>query len=227
MKKLFTALLLVTAMPANADYGVRDERNEECKLAFEAIPEEVGSLNKLKDLVKRCNAYDLYYLNLCDADKSYCKGNQEAILAKWKRIAALENNQNQTQTDSRRAQLLAGTAQIQSFQDAGLVYQSDNLDSIILSPLLKPDNKIYGNKVYALFLEAQEEKGLIRGKIIANDLPYYVYLRTKEKTIIFHRDRLRIGATISVIGRYVSNATYKTILGAERQAPVLDAMFIE
>lgn len=190
------------------------EQKKQCRLDFEAISEEVGSLSKLEDLGKRCSDYNIYYRN-------------EAVVAKWERIAALENNQRQTQIDSRRSQLLAGSIKIQSLQDAELVYQSGNLDSIILSPLLKPNNKIYGNKVYSLFLDVQEEKNLIRGKIIANDHPYYVYLRTNAKTTIYFPDRLRIGANINVIGRYVSNATYTTLVGAKKMAPVLEVLFIE
>lgn len=206
------------------------EQEIQCRLDFEAIPEEVGSLSKLEDLGKRCKKYDpnsnwsLFFR--CD-DLGECGENGKAAVAKLNRIVALENNQRQTQIDSRRSQLLAGTIKIQSLQDAELVYQSDNLDSIILSPLLKPNNKIYGNKVYSLFLDVQEEKNLIRGKIIANDRPYYVYLRTNAKTTIYFPDRLRIGANISVIGRYVSNATYTTLVGAKKLAPVLDVMFIE
>ena len=111
-----------------------------------------------------------------------------------------------------------------------MVYKPDDLGSIIVSPMLTPDNKFYGSHAARLFLviDAQEGNNLLRGKIEGQSgTPYYVYLRTNAQTITFHPEKLRIGAVIGTIGRYVKNTSYKTVLGAEKLAPVIDVMFIE
>lgn len=193
----------------------KKEQEKQCRLDFEAIPEEVGSASKLERLGKRCE--NSYYYSI----------NYDLVKAKWQRIETLEKSQTQTQSDSRRSQLLAGTIKIQDFRDAALLHQPEALEPIIASPLLKPNSKIYANILYALTLDAQEENNLLRGKISADDGSFYVYLRTNAKTTVFHPDKLRIGASISVIGRYVSNVTYTTQAGAKKMAPVLDVLFIE
>lgn len=180
---------------------------EKCRIDFDALTEEGGSLSKLEVLATTRCKNDL---------------DDKEVRAKWEKILVL-----------RQKQLLAGAQKIQDFRDATLLHQPEVLESIMSSPLLMPNKKMYGNNSLAITIDAQEQNNLLRGKIIFGESSYgevnfkYVYLRTNAKTTVFHPDKLRIGASISVIGRYVSNATYTTLGGAEKMAPVLDVMFIE
>lgn len=197
---------------------------KQCHLDFDAIPEEGGSLAKLDELATHCTNYVSTILRYCNVyGGSGCREvNAKEVSEKWERILML-----------RQKQLLAGSQKIQDFRDATLLNQPEGLEPIMANPLLKPDIKIYGNRLYAMTLDAQEKNNLLRGKIIFGESSSgevnfkYVYLRTNEKTVIFNPGKLRVGVNISVIGRYVSNATYTTLAGAKKMAPVLDILFIE
>jgi hypothetical protein len=170
-------------------------QKEQCRSDFDAIPEESGSLSKLDELATRCTNYVstmLVYCNRFGGDG--CREvNAKEVSAKWERIFLL-----------RQKQLLAGTQQVKDFRDATLLHQPEVLEPIIASPLLTPDRKIYGNKLYLITIDAQEKDNLLRGKVSVDDGSFYVYLRTNAKSTIFHQDKLRIGAKINLIGRYVN-----------------------
>lgn len=205
---------------------------KQCRLDYMAIPETVGSMVKLDELISRCYKIqeDFSYFRDCFRNPENRNGrcNDELISMneKFMRIQAIEKKSQDVALEQRRSNLLAGKEKIQDFKDAWLVYKpDDHLGSIIVSPMLTPDNKIYGGQ--NLVLDAQEGKNLLRGKIEGEGLLYYIYLRTNAKTTIFHPEKLRIGAAIGIVGRYVNNMTYTTVAGAEKLAPVLDVMFIE
>lgn len=197
-----------------------DKVLQQARPELDAIPETVGSLDMLMELAKRYNIGPIVGMPHQWDCKPSCGELGKLFNEKRKRLEAIENN-------FKKANLQAGKVKIHSFQDAQLAYDSDRLESIMARPLLKADSKIYSNEDYLLRLDAQEKSNLLRAKISWEGEVFYVFIRTSKTTTIFNEGNMRIGAGISVMGRYVSNMDYTTVGGSRKMAPVLDAMFIE
>jgi hypothetical protein len=130
--------------------------------------------------------------------------------------------------ESRKRDLKAGRIKISSFGDAVLFYDpvQDLLD-LMERPLLSPDSGIYST---AVTLDGEEQRGVLRVKVslasIGRGDVRYAFLRTSKGTINFAPSAMRIGNDIAVVGRYVGNVKYKTVIGEERTAPMLEALYI-
>ena len=123
--------------------------------------------------------------------------------------------------------LLAGKLKIESYNDAKLVYKPLILESIALSPLLKADGKIYAPQFW-LTLEAEEGTNLLRAVAIdASGKKPYVFLRTAKNITTFNSENLRIGGVLFVLGRYIGNTKYTTIMGVTKSAPTLEVMYMD
>jgi hypothetical protein len=126
----------------------------------------------------------------------------------------------------RKQKLISGEIKIQNMDDALLLYSStETMFWVMESPLLNPDGKVY---VGLMNLDAQENSNSLRGQKDMGGLgTYYAFFRTNNKTTFFHKEKLRIGGALKVIGRYIGNKKYQTIGGEEKTAPVLEVLLIE
>ena len=102
-----------------------------------------------------------------------------------------------------------------------------SLFSLAGNPLLTPDSKDYKGDVR---IDAKENS-LIRVQselmgIQERRNPRYVYLKLTKKTINHAPNSMRIGATISVIGKYVKNINYSTVGGETKTAPVIECSYL-
>lgn len=136
----------------------------------------------------------------------------------------------QHEAEARQLKVKSGAIPVSSFDDAVLFYKPSELWSVMHSPLLKPDNAIYGAEV---ILDHEEGKRLLRVKTggAHNMLggwvgTAYANIRLTKKTVDYSKRGMRIGGVIKVIGRYVQNMKYKTISGEEKIMPVIEAMYI-
>ncbi len=160
---------------------------------------------------------------------------REAQIEEQQRLAA----KAQKQVEERARELKSGKVKISSFADAGLVYEpNQGLDDIMDSPRLVPDKGYYSGSI---IVDGQHSRNVLRGKRNASiyfgtpfgvtrpDLAYglaYIFLRISSKTINYTPGNLRIGATITVLGRYVGNMQYTTIGGEPKIAPLLEVAYI-
>lgn len=153
-------------------------------------------------------------------------------------------------------QLRTGTAKIVNIKDAWLAQENvADLMELMASPLLKPNNAIYGAR---LTLDAEERKSVLRAKwdmdstesVLESPLQdlsqdtyaqgamrisqirqkyggsvYYAQLNQSKKTVAFS-DNMRIGQSVWVIGRYVENKKFKRVNRTEGTMPVLDVLYI-
>jgi len=135
---------------------------------------------------------------------------------------------------------------------------NDKISDLMLlmaAPLIKPDNEIYGARIY---LDADEGAGRLRVKwdgdsmdsVFATPLEeisqdnfikgsmrisqlfaqygnsiFYAELKRTSKTTLF-LNNMRIGQSIWVVGRYKANKKYKLVNRTERTMPVLDVLYI-
>jgi hypothetical protein len=138
----------------------------------------------------------------------------------------------------RMAGLYKGEIKVASFDDALLLYFPETVDAaqtnnklewVMTSPLLRPNNQVYGGVVVI----DQEEGKLIRAKIGGYTSYYggrvdvaYAMLRFTKKTVNYSERDMRVGGKVKVIGRYVQNFKYKTIGGEGKTAPLIEVMYI-
>lgn len=181
---------------------------EQCVAGLDLIPTASGSTKGLKEWRARCE----------ETIKSFgdTKGSFQKYDAKLEEIIKV-----------RAELLLAGKLKIESYDDAKLAYKPLILESIALSPLLKADGKIYATRFW-LTLEAQEGENLLRAVALdALGGKPYVFLRTAKNITTFNSDNLRIGGVLFVLGRYIGNTKYTTIMGATKSAPTLEVMYMD
>lgn len=148
--------------------------------------------------------------------------------------AKQEKEIKKAEIEKRKNQLKTGHIKISNFNDVLLFYDSaQDLSEIMQKPLLKPNSKVYLGVVQ---LDNEEQKDLLRARA---DFPYrdylkginginirYAYLTTNDKTVNFAKSALRIGGKVAVLGRYINNAKYTTVIDEERTAPVLEVLYL-
>lgn len=126
--------------------------------------------------------------------------------------------QKRESDDKRKIALRSGAEKPASFRDYMLMHDYGAGDQFYGSPLLKPDNKVY------LFgtggLDREDGEGLI----VRNSGGDYIHVITNRSTPIY--GELRIKMAIVVIGRYVGNTQYTTVMGAVRTAPMIEAIAV-
>ncbi len=125
----------------------------------------------------------------------------------------------------RIADIAAGIASIQTAEEAAVIYHATNGDSLALQPMLKPDGKNY--VVHGLLdpsSDLQSDDLIIRAMILGPTIAYnYILIDANKVTV---PSQSRIGSPLTVVGTYVGNKPYKTVLGTQRLMPVFKALFI-
>lgn len=152
--------------------------------------------------------------------------------AKSQQLYAIQQQNREAELQEHIKKLKSGEEKISSVSDAVIVYSPQPLNPLIVAPLLKPDNQYYSGEV---IIDFQENENLLRAKIEnywdTRNMPKlyqiaYAFLRTDKKTINFNPESLRIGQHIKVVGRYINNIQYKTLLGETKVSPVLQVRYI-
>lgn len=141
-----------------------------------------------------------------------------------KRKSELEQ---QARMDRAKA-LKSGTAKVATMSDAVLLTEPVSLLPLMDNPLLTPDGKYYSGDV---LVEAQESS-LIRvqgvmlmGQFGDHATHSYAYLKLPKKPVNFSAEGMRIGGTITIVGKYVSNINYRTVRGEVKTAPVIECAY--
>ena len=132
---------------------------------------------------------------------------QEAQQQKLKREA----------TEKRKLVLRSGAEKPASFRDHMLMYDYGMGDQFFSSPMLKPDGKVY------LFgtgtLDGQDGSDLI-----FKGYNGYVVVKIGRNTPIY--GDIRINMLTVVIGRYVGNTQYTTVIGVVKTVPIIEAIAV-
>jgi hypothetical protein len=112
--------------------------------------------------------------------------------------------------------------------DAILLTSPVSLMPLMDNPLLTPDKKYYVGNV---LVEAQEDS-LIRvqgvmlmGRLGDHATHSYAYLKFPKNAMNFSTDGMRIGGTITIVGKYVKNINYRTVRGETKTAPVIECSY--
>jgi hypothetical protein len=198
------------------------ERGRLAFRAHEKCPEE----NRLLELLSR--TYRRGADQMGPDDPSFA-----AFLAEKDRRAKAAEATAQRVKDDRKRKLRSGALKVESFEDAKLLHDPvKNLGDIAISPLLSPDALVYAGTVT---LDIREKPNLIRAKtfFLAGNVVSgasvdfaYVWLRVTKKSANLVADSLRIGGNVGVVGRYTQNVEYRTVIGEQKTAPVLEVLYL-
>lgn len=154
-------------------------------------------------------------------------------LERRQKLASTAFTQNKQRDEEliqeRKRQIKSGKVTILNFEDAWLFHDTaKDISSIMRQPLLRPDSAIYWGLVT---IDGEEQKDVLRIRL---DLPgysgpdiRYSWLRTSNKTVNFAPSMMRISGQIAILGRYINNQKYNTVIGEQRTAPVIDVLFID
>jgi hypothetical protein len=156
-----------------------------------------------------------------------------AFLAEKDRRAKAAEATAQRLRDDRKRKLRSGALKVQSLEDAKLLHDPvKNLDDIAISPLLSPNALVYAGTVT---LDFQEKPNFIRvktffltGNVVSGaSMGFaYVWLRITKKSANLVADSMRIGGKVGVVGRYTQNVQYRTVIGDQKTAPVLEVLYL-
>jgi hypothetical protein len=126
--------------------------------------------------------------------------------------------QKKESDEKRKLALRSGSEKPGSFRDYMLMHDHEIGDQYYGSPLRVPDNKVY---LFGTGAFDREDSG---GLFIRNSGNEYIYVKTSRGTPIY--GDLRVNMAIVVIGKYVGNIQYTTVIGAIKTAPVIEAFAI-
>jgi hypothetical protein len=217
-------------------------------------PEE--QINALGNRAFNCNGrtederkWLMFAKQKIDAVRDVRRGMEgERRQAEEKKQQDLAKAEQDKRNDVERQLLKSGQKKVGSIEDAVILHEPKDVSGIMISPLLRPDN---GNYHGTILLEKEERKNVLLGRrqVSAQEQqsglvalragaftraqyetmyvkPLYVVLNLSDKTTVFAPERLRIGAEVTVVGKYAANQKYKTVAGEERTAPILELMYL-
>jgi hypothetical protein len=134
---------------------------------------------------------------------------------------AQQAGQTNAAIEDRKRLLKSGRVKISSIKDAALYHDpTQTLPAVIQSPLLSPDSAMYRG---CAVLDGKEQEEILRAKALRGVA--YVFLKTSTKTKNFSPSRMRIGETVCLVGRYVGNVKYRTVIGEPKIAPLINVLY--
>lgn len=120
--------------------------------------------------------------------------------------------------EKRKSALQSGYAKPNSFNDFMLMHDDYvGGDQYFANPLLKPNNRVYLFSIGGI--DRQDGNNLI-----IKSTTGYIFVRTNHSTPMF--GVLQVHSPTVVLGRYVDNTQYTTVLGEIRTAPVIEAIAV-
>ena len=145
---------------------------------------------------------------------------------RWKQASierAEQSKMQQSEAIARRGEeLRSGRIEIQGISDAALFYRAANGLSVMGNPKVQADNKYY---VIQGFLERIEDGGDALLAKFGDNYARIVHVSASKQQVGL-LDNLRAGRNFHVVGRYVNNVEYTTVIGASRVVPVFEAAYI-
>jgi len=143
-------------------------------------------------------------------------------------VAKAKEEREKVALEERKRKLKSGELKAANFSEAEIANSPvQGLIGIMASPLLVPDKGNYSGRA---IVDGLERANLIRGKmaygLVRSPELAYVFLRMSSKTVNYAPSKMRVGESVSVLGRYVDNVKYRTVSGDERTAPVIEVMYI-
>ncbi len=120
-----------------------------------------------------------------------------------------------------RAQLIReGSAKPESFKEAAVALDAQHRPDLAMRPMVQPDGS-------AVIMSGTLDR--IEGELficrMGND--YFAIRVDLDSGIGRQAAALRYGGPVNAVGRYIGNLTYTTVMGMERQMPVVQAFWIE
>lgn len=198
----------------------------------------VSAKDGCNEALKKYGSSELEYsIAACEygmrPDEDEFKNNKDRINKDKAKLNAASNRNDEIN------KMRSGTKQISTFEDAVAVYDAIEGISLASAPKIKPDGKLYylagiidqptknslafiakaNNGVADLFKKALSGRG--EGE------PKYFYVRLNKSMEKKYYDLAKIGLGFDIVGKYVGNTDYQTVLGQTKSMPVFDGIYFE
>lgn len=152
-----------------------------------------------------------------------------------KRLADEETLKNRLKAEKRAQELAkhvddikSGRAKVASFVDAVVFHGAQKSTDPIWRPMLKPDNKYYA---FSGTLERDGESSSLLGKLpgrnLALELVWEYFLLILDDNTQYGSAALRLHDCVNVVGQYVGNTDYETVIGEQKTMAVFRTAYIE
>ncbi|MCL2872593.1 MAG: hypothetical protein FWF41_06415 [Betaproteobacteria bacterium] len=149
---------------------------------------------------------------------------------KWYQQAKQERTEKEARLKQERAdnakyidKIREGKAEIRNFNDAWGFYSANgNWQEVLLHPKAQPDNRFYA--LGGAILDKVEKNG---NYIVKFSNSYAVITKTSSaKHNVGFSENLRVGMPFYIIGKYVANGEYTTVIGTTKTMPVFEAFYL-
>lgn len=148
------------------------------------------------------------------------RAEEDAIKEEEQRVAALHDN------------LRSGKLEPKNINQAKIAYDAGDGFAIAKAPKLRPDGQLYA--LSGSISAAEDGTAIFFGEVTSwsNSLiPIkefnYIGVRIPKELQDHYFDNARINGRFGLVGRYIDNSSYKTVLGEKITAPVFDAIYLE
>lgn len=187
-----------------------------------------------------CNeALRRYGSSKLNYSQAQCEADMQQAESDVKKIEEIDEEKAANERREEINKMRAGIKKVESFEDAITVYSAANGTTLASSPKIKPDGKLYslsGNidqpdKSTLAFI-AKANNGFVdmfRKKIsgISDGEPKYFYVRLSKSMEKQYYDLAKIGIGFDMVGKYVDNKDYKTVVGENKYMPIFDVIYFE
>lgn len=127
--------------------------------------------------------------------------------------------------NQRIADIKAGRGQIQTMKEAMTIYGAISGQHIIAQPLIHPDNRNYAVEGFLDPMGGMQESRIIL-RVHSFGALHYAYVEFDSNAIRLPPNT-HVGSRIAVVGTYVDNETYNTVMGTQRIMPVFNGFYVQ
>lgn len=125
----------------------------------------------------------------------------------------------------RRRQLQAGEIEPRNWNDVRMKYDAGDGYPILLRPMVTPDRAVYLLRHVELVRREADNLLIVNGGT-EHEPRYGAVLITPDSRTL-DRERWAFNHPLTVIGRYIDNLEYRTLIGARRTMPVFEALWVQ
>lgn len=164
-----------------------------------------------------------------DSDATIAKENAERAAAEKEKHAALEKSRLNMQfaenkrLNERLVALRDGKIKPETMEDAKLLWQPSNGIQVVLNPPVTGDSNTY--LLSGKLVRAEGDRHVFEINT-GNDIKYFICV-IQSDTVLTNGTLLRYEGKANIVGRFVGVASYTTVLGVTRMAPVFNTLLIQ
>lgn len=157
---------------------------------------------------------------------------EQERIAERKRAEEMAIQEEEQRIAKFHEDLRSGKTEPTDIDQAKIAYDAGDGYAVAKAPKLRPDGQLYA--LNGLISVAEDGSTVFFGEVTNwsdSLIPIkelsYVGVRVPKELQDHYFGNARINGRFGLVGRYVDNSSYKTVLGEKRTIPVFDAVYLE